>query len=413
MSSTGPRISSALVIDDSGYLLDYFTVLLNAVGTYQVKTANNGRQALSILQDHPDIELLLCDINLPEMDGIEFLRHISAQSFAGEIIIVSSEHDRVIGSVIKLAREHELHILGVMKKPATLENLKSILSTSGHRVKSTVRVDNHVFTAEELHQAIGDKQFIAYFQPKVDIRSGKIIGAEALCRWRHPDMGIISPGAFIPCMENNGLIDELTDVMLGESIAFLESMQHSHSYFSVSINMPADYLTRLNFPDELHARVKDAGIRSSSVIIEITESRLIVDYKQALEIMVRLRLKGFGLSIDDFGTGYSSLEQLQNFPFQELKIDQAFVTGAINNLASQAIIESSVNLANKLDMKIVAEGVESRQDWDFVQEQGCDIVQGYFVAKPMSQIEFIAWLEQNKGYFDLGLPEQKKSSQEK
>jgi len=410
MSNTGPRISSALVIDDSSYLLDYFTVLLNAVGTYQVDTARNGRQALTVLEKNPAVELLLCDINMPEMDGIEFLRHLSNQSFNGEIIIVSGEHDRVIGSVLKLAKEHQLHILGTLKKPVTLENLKTMLSKSGHRVKTSVRVDKHVFTAKELHQAINARQFTAYFQPKVDIRSGRVIGAEALCRWQHPVLGVISPGAFIPFMESNDLIDELTEVMLEKSIQFIQDMQQRQSDFSVSINMPVDCLSRLNLPDQLHERARQAGIAPASLIIEITESRLVVDYKQALEIMVRLRLKGFGLSIDDFGTGYSSLEQLQNFPFQELKIDQAFVTGAVNNLASQAIIASSVSLANKLDMKIVAEGVESKEDWDFVSGHGCDIIQGYFVARPMAVEDFLSWLMANNGYFKLTSPEQKKFS---
>lgn len=400
-NSTDSPFSNALVIDDSQSFLGYFTVVLNSVGITDVVTAISGKKALDELDKRDDFQLILCDINMPEMDGIEFLRHLSGRDFNGEVIVISGEHRRVIESVHQLARAHQLNIRGALRKPIAMKPLQDMLCEPSRVESSLFNKSNFEFNVAEIRKAIAEDEFIAFFQPKVDIKTLRVNGAEALCRWQHPDMGLIGAGAFIPFMEDNDLIDELTDLMMEKSIQFARYMCSQQADFAVSVNVSVECLNRLNMPDLLHARTLDAGIRPENLIIEVTESRLVIDYKQALEIMTRMRLKGFGLSIDDFGTGYSSLEQLQNFPFKELKIDKAFVTGAAHNRASQAIIETSVNLANKLDMKIVAEGVETREDWDFVAQHGIDIVQGYMVSRPVAPDVFQDWARQNGDGIDL------------
>lgn len=403
---TDSSFSNALVIDDSKSFLDYFTIVLNSVGINAISTATSGKKALDILDKKKDIELILCDINMPEMDGIEFLRHLADRQFTGEVIVISGEHHRVIESAHQLARAHQLNILGTLSKPVALEQLKTMLIKNEPASNEISQHNKHEFNVQEVRKAIHNDQFLAFFQPKVDIKSLSVVGAEALCRWQHPTLGLVGADAFIPFMEANDLIDEITDLMLDKAILFAHSMSQRQTDFTVSVNISVECLNRLNLPDLLHARTLEAGIRPENLIIEITESRLIIDFKLALEIMARMRLKGFGLSIDDFGTGYSSLEQLQNFPFQELKIDKAFVTGAAHNRASRAIIETSVNLANKLDMKIVAEGAESKEDWDCVAEHGCDIVQGYLVSRPVAPDVFSDWLDKNNGQASLtGAPQ--------
>jgi EAL domain-containing protein (putative c-di-GMP-specific phosphodiesterase class I) len=161
---------------------------------------------------------------------------------------------------------------------------------------------------------------------------------------------------------------------------------------NIGINISVDALNNLAWPDEIASQIEGYGLHPSSITFEITESRLMENISVALDILSRLSLKRFNLSIDDFGTGYSSLEQLQRIPFSELKIDRAFVHGASEDTSARAILESNELLARKLNMRIVAEGVETQEEWDLVTELGCDQVQGYFIAKPMHIDDLCEWL---------------------
>jgi len=196
----------------------------------------------------------------------------------------------------------------------------------------------------------------------------------------------------VPFLEEKNLIYDLTDVLLDQAIQCTHEICQTHPDFKLAINICADSLDHWELPNMLHNRCRDAETKTSNIIFEITENRIIKNFKLVLEIMTRLHLKGFGLSIDDFGTGFSSMTQLQNFPFQELKIDKSFITGASRNHQAQAIIESSISLARKLDMHVVAEGVETKEDLQLVTRLGCDTVQGYLFAKPMPVHEFINYI---------------------
>ncbi|MDH5178709.1 MAG: EAL domain-containing response regulator [Gammaproteobacteria bacterium] len=393
--------SNALVIDDSKSFLDYFTIVLNSVGITDVVTAISGRKALDALDLRGDFELILCDINMPEMDGVEFLRHLSDRNFRGEVVVISGEHRRVIDSVFTLAKAHQLNIRGTLRKPIALEQLQAMLTEPTLDNIQTSSTVQHEFSVAEIRRALKLEQFLAFYQPKVNVKSRHINGAEALCRWQHPEFGLVGADAFIPFMEAHDLMDDITDLMIDQAIQFAHEMSRQQTNFAVSVNISVDCLNRLNLPDNLHARVIEGGIRPENLIIEVTEGRLVSNYKQALEILTRMRLKGFGLSIDDFGTGYSSLKQLQKFPFQELKIDKTFITGAGQNRAAHAIIETSVNLANKLDMQIVAEGAETREDWNYVAANGIDMVQGFVVSRAMAPAGFTAWYDLHGGCINL------------
>ena len=159
----------------------------------------------------------------------------------------------------------------------------------------------------------------------------------------------------------------------------------------VAINVSMDNLAALDFPDVVARLANEAGVGLNTVVLEVTESRLMKDARGPLEILTRLRLKRIGLSIDDFGTGHSSLAQLRDIPFDELKLDRSFVGGAARDPALRAIIESTLVMAHQLDMKVVAEGVEDRCDWDFLRGLGCDVAQGYFIGRPMPATELPAW----------------------
>jgi EAL domain-containing protein (putative c-di-GMP-specific phosphodiesterase class I) len=192
--------------------------------------------------------------------------------------------------------------------------------------------------------------------------------------------------------EEYGLIDDLTRVVIGEAFAQAKTWQDSGLHLRVSINISMDHLATLEFADYVTAAAVAAGIATDGIVLEVTETRLMNELSAPLEILTRLRLKRFSLSIDDFGTGHSSLSLLRDMPFDELKIDQGFVHGAASNDMLRAIYHASLGLAQQLGMKTVAEGVEDRADWDFLRSTGCDLAQGYFIAKPMPAAEIPDWI---------------------
>jgi EAL domain-containing protein (putative c-di-GMP-specific phosphodiesterase class I) len=204
---------------------------------------------------------------------------------------------------------------------------------------------------------------------------------------------MVFPDQFIGLAEANGLIDDLTRVVLDGALSQIKLWDKAGLTLKVAINVSMDNLTSLSFADFVATQAAAAGVSPQSVVLEVTESRLMQDTRAALEILTRLRLKRFHLSIDDFGTGNSSLAQLRDIPFNELKIDQSFVHGAWANDTLRALFDSSLNLAKQLGMDTVAEGVEDRADWDFLRKTECRLAQGYFIAKPMPASALNDWME--------------------
>ena len=234
-----------------------------------------------------------------------------------------------------------------------------------------------MFSVEELLRAIRGGELDTYFQPKVDVKTRQVIGVEALVRWNHPPDGVVNPYDFIPLVEEYNLIVELTQAVCQKALQHAAGWRAREFNLDIAINISVDALKDLNWPDEIATQIGDSGLQPATITFEITESQLIEHLVVALDILSRLSLKKFKLSIDDFGTGYSSMEQLQRIPFSELKIDRGFVRGASEDASARAILESSVSLAKKLDMNVVAEGVETEEYRNLVAELGCDQVQGY------------------------------------
>jgi EAL domain-containing protein (putative c-di-GMP-specific phosphodiesterase class I) len=183
----------------------------------------------------------------------------------------------------------------------------------------------------------------------------------------------------------------MTKIILEKSAAQLRKWYNQGHQLKLAVNVSMDNLNQLNLPEEFEAIVQAVGVRPSQFILELTETRLMENLTVSLEILTRLRLKGFGLSIDDFGTGFSTMENLKQLPFTELKVDRAFVNGAVQDEAARAILSSSIQLGKIFHLNLVAEGVETQQDWDLIAESGCDEIQGYFIAQPMPPDQFIEW----------------------
>ena len=383
-----------LVLDDEPFMHKLLVRMLANLGYTSVSTCDNGHAALELL-DSPNHSpnLILLDINMPEMDGLEFVRRLVERHYIGSIILVSGEDKRTLQAAEKLAQAHQITVLGYLHKPPSPEGLAELIGKWASPQQDEPRAAQKIYSADELCAAIANGDLVNYYQPKVDIATGRVVGVETLARWRHPHDGIVFPDQFIGVAENNGLIDNLTRVVLTGALAQAKVWQEAGLMLQVAVNLSMDNLDSLDFLDEVVGFATKAGVPPQMVELEVTESRLMGDLRTPLEILSRLRLKRFRLSIDDFGIGNSSLAQLRDLPFDELKIDQSFVHGACTNDKLRAMFDHSLGLAKQLGMSVVAEGVEDQADWDFIRKTRCDIAQGYFIAKPMPAADLPGWMQ--------------------
>ena len=386
------NFEDVLIVDDDRFVLDLVTAHLNNLGINNVITASSGEDALSYMKNATaPPSVLLLDLNMPGMDGVEFLRHLSEQAYLGNIILISAEDTRLLRSAENIARDRKLNILGALEKPVTIPPLTDLLLQVGTEQATRPHKDKISITENDLRNGIENGEFMVYYQPQIDITSMQLSGVEALARWSHPQHGMIPPDVFIPVAEEHNLINHMTDVILSDSMAQCSHWREQGLDINLSVNISVDSLDRLDLPEYIVSCAQQHQLDVSKIMLEITESRLMQDITSALDILTRLSLKGIGLSIDDFGTGYSSMEQLQRVPFKELKIDRSFVNGAQHNKAARAILQSSVELAQKLNMTIVAEGIENEAGIELVAELGCTSAQGYFIGRPMPGNEVIRW----------------------
>jgi EAL domain-containing protein (putative c-di-GMP-specific phosphodiesterase class I) len=213
---------------------------------------------------------------------------------------------------------------------------------------------------------------------------------EALVRWQRADGHVVMPRHFIPVIEREGLAEAVTESMLVQSCRWKRRWDEAGMRLRLSVNVSPATLHDPAAADHYQRLVQEAGVDPAEVVLEITESLVMADAARGLGVLARLRLKGFGLSIDDFGTGYSSLAQLSQVPFTELKIDQGFVAGVHAQPRKRAVVEASIDLARKLGLETIAEGVETTEDWQALAALGCDVAQGYLISPAVPGEELVA-----------------------
>jgi diguanylate cyclase (GGDEF)-like protein len=244
----------------------------------------------------------------------------------------------------------------------------------------------------ELPQAIEHGQLEVHFQPKADARRRRVVGAEALVRWRHPDRGLLLPGAFLALAEHSGLSRELTRRVMAEALERCRQWRAAGHDLHVSVNASVADLLDVHFPLEVAAAVAAHGVPESALVIEVTESSVMSDPGRIGDVLARLSELGVGISLDDFGTGYSSLMHLRTLPACEVKIDRSFVTGMGSGGPDLAIVRATILLAHELGMRVVAEGVEDDITWQQLADLDCEIIQGYGLARPLPAREFDAFI---------------------
>ncbi len=380
-----------LIVDDNKFMINLVKRILDKLEIAAPLEANDGTGALERLDDAA-VDVIVCDLNMPGMDGIEFLRHLANRESHPAVILLSGEGKGVLNTAVQLGQAHGLRVLGAVPKPVAREPLEALLAQVDAGAQERPRAAIESLTPEEIRAGLEGDSVKLVFQPKVSIATREMVGVETLLRWRDAERGLMGPGAVVPVAEESGLINALTEAIIRKAMAQCGAWRADGHDFKVAVNVSMHDLDRYDFPDFVVDTAEAEGVDPSSVVLEVTESRLMADIAKPLEILTRLRMKGVGLSIDDYGTGASSMQQLRRIPFTELKIDREFVAGAPDDDEARAMLVSSVSLGKNLALSVVAEGVETQIEWDLVASLGVDVVQGYFVAKPMPAEAIEDWI---------------------
>jgi EAL domain-containing protein (putative c-di-GMP-specific phosphodiesterase class I)/FixJ family two-component response regulator len=384
-----------LVLDDDTLMLDMLSHVLRSLGFNAVSVCDNGHAALQIVGGERPPELILLDLNMPDMDGVEFVRKLADLHYDGRLVLVSGEEPRVLQMAENLFRAHHVSVIGQLKKPFTRQALAEIMDKAV-RASAFNPAERKRYDRPALQRAIDHGHLVNYYQPKVDVATGALVGVETLVRWLDPDEGLIFPDQFVGVAEQCGLIDQLTRVVLGNALAQSRAWKQAGLHVIVAVNVSMDNLSSVDFVDFVAHAAAQADVAPHDVVLEVTESRLMLDQRAPLEVLARLRMKRFGLSIDDFGTGHASLSQLRDIPFDELKIDRSFVHDAWKDATARAIYDASLALGKKLGMTVVAEGVENKHDWELLRTTKCDLAQGYFIGRPLPAAELGEWIQEWK-----------------
>lgn len=342
------------------------------------------------------------------MGGDEFTIILADVSSSEEVVMVAERVREALSDPI-IIEGQELLItasIGISMFPSDGDDVETLVrnaDTAMYRAKergkngwqfyrnpSDASSLSHISLEQSLRAAVGKGELVLHYQPRVDMRTGRILGAEALVRWRHPSLGLISPAHFIPLAEESGLIEPIGEWILREACTQNRAWQDAGLVaMEVGVNVSPHQLWSKNLPATIATVLQESGLGPQFLCLEITESTLIQNPGRAEEVLPQFRAMGLQIALDDFGTGYSSLGYLKRFPIDVVKIDQSFVRGIPGNPDDAGIAGAAVAMAHSLRLRAVAEGVETWEQLEFLRSINCDEMQGYFVNRPVLADEFM------------------------
>lgn len=379
-----------LVVDDEPAICSLIQRVAESLG-FIVQCLNDSARFLEMVTEFQP-SLLIIDLKMPDCDGIELLQKLKEGQCEAQVIVISGMDQRVLNTAEKLGRSQGLRMAGVLHKPLKRAELELKLNAA--------LSDANVFSRNTIQAAIGNRELVVHYQPKASRTSNAwtVDGGEALVRWQHPVQGLLLPGKFLPYVEEYGLIGELTDYVLEQTIRQLAAWKNKGMAVRVAVNLSASLIADITFPQRMAVLLKKHGVPGSMLALELTESTAMADATKAMDIFLRLCVNDISLSIDDFGTGFSSLQQLYQLPFDELKIDRMFACRLPDDDEAATIVRATVEMAHALNIKVCAEGVETSDALKFLESVKCDRVQGYLIspAVPPAEFEdsFDSWNEQ-------------------
>lgn len=378
---------SLLIVEDHPFQHLYLQSLLNELGVFDVVGARDGEAALSCLKQR-DFDLVLTDLLMPGMDGVQFIQGLAAHRSRPALAIMSAASRRMLMGASLVASNLQVKVIGLISKPVNTAALRCLIDQL-QALRQTVPAETREgIDRQSLLQALDNGELHAWFQPKKALSNGRIVAAEALVRWMHPEHGTLLPGAFLPALVACGLEERLLWCVLEQAIAAQIVWRQQGYDIPVSINLPTHLLNSHDLPDRIHAFVLAHQGLPARICFELMECSVPDDISNFYAGACRLRIKGFELSQDDFGKGYSSYMNLVSAPFTELKIDRTLVQGCNANEELAQALTSIVSLGRQLGLTVVAEGVETAQELALLRKIDCTQVQGFLISHAVSADQF-------------------------
>ena len=387
------KYQSVLLVDDDPIQIAVLKGYFNSLGTKTIHQAGDAASALALLQSKKDsVDLIVSDLQMPNMDGLEFLRHLKIAQYFGRLAIISGVKHDLLDHAGRLASMHNLNFIGKISKPMTKVKLDDLfLAKPADFVTTPSKIDK-VISQDEFSAALAGGEILPFYQPKFDVKTGRIVGAEALARWYRPGIGFISPEVFIRFAEQNGRIEDLTFSLFDNVLRDTQRFIVHNRDQKIAVNLAAELIKNISLPDKLLDQMRFAEIEPENISFEVTESSILNLDVSTLEVLSRLRISGFDVAIDDFGTGSSNIKTLRDFPYSELKIDRDFIKDVLTNAFSAETVRTSVALAREMGMVVVAEGIEDQETLEYIRSKGIEHAQGYHLSKPLSADNYCAVL---------------------
>lgn len=379
--------ANILIAEDNTSQLLLLKTFFDDFDGVDVKLARNGSQAVAFSNQMASIDLAIIDLHIPKMDGIQIIERLARRSQLPAVIIISGNYSDLLSAGKRAANELGLLRVSCLSKPISQDKLKAEMESLLQR-KMSPAVDGNM-PLIEIVNGLARNQFCSYYQPIYDMATGEAVQLEALARWNHPQLGIINPSAFISTLEHEGMMSLLTRRIVQTSLDMLAGLG-SRSTLKVSINLSQDLLLDNEFTDWLIAQVELRKIKFSRVVLEITEKLGLSDSGYTLSAIIRLRMRGFGISLDDFGVGSTTLEHIKDLPITELKFDKSIIQGICQDYRCQSIVSGMASISSNLGFEMVAEGVDNINDLLYLKSKHPDIkMQGFFLCKPLPVTQFM------------------------
>lgn len=383
-----------VVVEDHDFQRRTVVQLLTVLGVGTVMAAANGADALGLLQASRVPDIVICDIDMPGMDGVEFVTQVAERNLACSVVIASGLEANVLRAVEAIGESHGLDVLAAIPKPLTARRLKEVLGTYTRLNRTADQPEKAVLSSEEVRDALEGGALRAEFEPRIDLTTGAFSSAEVSGRWRLPGGTPIPPSVFIPTVEREGLLLPLVERLVTESTVLLDEVARAAlgggGLVRIALNV-SPLLADVSLADRLSEMVREQGGDPRRFVCLLDDGALARAPATSLAVLTRLRVKGFGLSMSHCGVGPSWTNQLGRVPLTELKLERPLVTGAASESKRFQVLEDALVSARDNGLAVVADGCDSQADFDMLLALGCSEAQGPWVAEPMEATGVVAW----------------------
>lgn len=369
-----------LILDDNPLELILLGYKLKNIGCKNVHSATTVEKAMRLLSE-TEFDLIISDLDLPEKDGLMFLSELKKNQYNNAVCISSCVDEGIIALASKMATTLGLNVVGTLVKPVYEDSLSNLVEMTTELLSCKQIKQKDSFSISEVLYGLDNDQFHNVYQPQVCFKTNKLIGFEVLVRWEHPLKGTLTPNYFISLLEASRYTDLLLDAVINRLKA---DFVYIPDGMRISINLTADNFMAPDLVDKLSNMTSTIGMDISLLTLEITESQIFKPSSTMLSNIARLRMLGVKISIDDFGTGYSSFGNLVDIPFTELKIDRQFIKRYFSDLKSRHIVDLTTELCRRTRITVVAEGVETKEEFEALRLLGVDVCQGFYIGRPLA-----------------------------